>query len=59
MRRTAIMLLQHGPLKLSDFTEITGWSYKKSANLLRELWLEGVLTKPSSGVYALKEGAHE
>lgn len=55
MRRTALMLLQHGPLSLAEFTEITGWRYQKSVRVLHQLWLEGLLVKPFRGVYAINE----
>lgn len=57
-RRTAIMLLQHGPLSLCDFKVITGWHYRKCDRLLRELWIDGFLVKTERGLYALKEVAH-
>lgn len=59
MKHTAIMLLQHGQLTLADFTEITGWSYKKSARVLHDLWVDKVVCKPRRGVYALAGVAHE
>jgi hypothetical protein len=52
-RRTALMLLAHGPLSVKEFHVITGWkSYKECHQLLRDLLLDGFLTQPKMGVYA-------
>lgn len=54
MTRTAIMLLQHGPLTLSEFHEIMGGhSYSTHRNLLARLIEEGLVKRIKMGVYAL------
>jgi DNA-binding IclR family transcriptional regulator len=55
MRRTAMMLLQHGPLTVAEFTEITGWSYSKASRMLAALWSDGMLVRVKHGTYAIKE----
>lgn len=56
MTRTAIMLLQHGPLTLRDFHEIMGGhSYSTHRNLLARLIEEGLVKRIKMGVYALIE----
>ena len=51
--RTAVMLLQHGPLKRSDFAAITGWPEKSVRNILQQLLDAGAVTRPKRGVYQL------
>jgi len=53
-RRAAILVLQHGPLSFQDFELITGWSYRQCYQTLRDLWQEGVVHKPSRGIYAVR-----
>jgi hypothetical protein len=52
-RHATIKLLQHGALKLDQFHEITGWKYWECREVLSELFDEGVLIKPSRGLYQL------
>ena len=55
MRRTAILVLEHGPLSLGDFAKVTGIPYKKCVRILHELWIEGSIYKPKRGVYAIRQ----
>jgi hypothetical protein len=52
-RHATIKLLQYGALKLDQFHEITGWRYWECREVLGELFDEGVLIKPSRGLYQL------
>jgi len=51
--RAAVMLLQHGPLKRSDFAAITGWPEKSVRNILEQLLANDAVTRPKRGVYQL------
>lgn len=54
MRRTAIMLLQHGPLTLREFCEIMGSGTRRQhENLLYQLVSDGVVKRIKMGTYAL------
>jgi predicted transcriptional regulator len=54
MRRTAIMLLQHGPLTLQEFVDIMGdKSYTTHQRLLNDLMADGLVKRIKKGVYAL------
>lgn len=52
-RLVAVKLLAHGPLQLREFAMVTGWSYKRSSAVLRELLFDGFLMQPKRGVYQL------
>lgn len=56
MTRTAIMLLQHGPLSLREFHEIMGGhSYSAHQKLLIRMVEDGLVKRIKMGVYALIE----
>ena len=58
MRRTAIMLLQHGPLQLAEFHEIMGGaSYSTHYLLLKKLIEDGLVKRLKIGLYGLPEAA--
>ena len=53
-QNSAVMLLQHGPLSLVEFFEISGWqSYKDTWQLLTNLVDIGILEKAKRGVYQM------
>ena len=53
-QNSAVMLLQHGPLSLAEFFEISGWkSYEDTWQLLTNLVDVGILEKAKRGVYQM------
>ena len=53
-QRSAVMLLQHGPLSVAEFFEISGWEcYDATWRLLSGLAEVGTLEKVKRGVYQL------
>jgi hypothetical protein len=57
-RRATALLLAHGPLSLSEFSEITGWSYRCCYLVLGQMVDDGFLVRPRRGVYQLGSGAN-
>ena len=54
MRRTAILLLAHGPLTLCEFSAIMGGaSYDTHRKLLADLIEDGYVKRIKMGTYAL------
>lgn len=53
--RTALMLLQHGPLRVSEFVEITGWKQRDAERVLYDLRWRGLVSCPKRGVYQVNE----
>lgn len=47
------MLLEHGPLTLGEFVEITGWPRRTCDRILQGLWLDGMVVKTERGLYSL------
>jgi predicted transcriptional regulator len=47
-------LLEHGPLRLNEFVEITGWKKKSCQSALRRLVMYGIAEK-SNRCYRLTE----
>ena len=53
-QHAALMLLQHGPLCMVEFFEITGWkSYKDTQRMLGMLCDVGLVERLKRGVYGL------
>lgn len=50
-QQTALKLLEHGPLGLAEFAEITGWPYQSAYKVLESLLDTGEVTKPKRGIY--------